>query len=57
MFICIYVAIGQKESTVARVVQKLEEAGAMEYTIVVSASASTGAPLQIYRSLRWCCHG
>lgn len=44
--ICIYVAIGQKESTVARVVQKLEEAGAMEYTIVVSASASTGAPLQ-----------
>ena len=44
--ICIYVAIGQKESTVARVGQKLEEAGAMEYTIVVSASASTGAPLQ-----------
>ena len=44
--LCIYVAIGQKESTVARVVQKLEEAGAMEYTIVVSASASTGAPLQ-----------
>ena len=38
--ICIYVAIGQKESTVARVVQKLEEAGAMEYTIVVSAGAS-----------------
>lgn len=44
--ICIYVAIGQKESTVARVVQKLEESGAMAYTIVVSASASTGAPLQ-----------
>lgn len=44
--ICIYVAIGQKESTVARVVQKLEEAGAMEYTIVVSASASEGAPMQ-----------
>lgn len=44
--ICIYVAIGQKESTVARVVQKLEETGALEYTIVVSASASTGAPLQ-----------
>lgn len=44
--ICIYVAIGQKESTVARVVQKLEESGAMEYTIVVSASASTGAPMQ-----------
>ena len=44
--ICFYVAIGQKESTVARVVQKLEETGALEYTIVVSASASTGAPLQ-----------
>lgn len=44
--ICIYVAIGQKESTVARVVQKLEEGGAMDYTIVVSASASTGAPIQ-----------
>lgn len=44
--ICIYVAIGQKESTVSRVVQKLTEAGAMEYTIVVSASASTGAPMQ-----------
>ena len=44
--ICIYVAIGQKESTVARVVQKLEEGGAMDYTIVVSASASTGAPMQ-----------
>ena len=44
--ICIYVAIGQKESTVASVVQKLEEFGAMDYTIVVSASASTGAPLQ-----------
>ena len=44
--ICIYVAIGQKESTVARVVQKLEEAGAMDYTIVVSAGASEGAPMQ-----------
>lgn len=44
--ICIYVAIGQKESTVARVVQKLEESGAMDYTVVVSASASTGAPMQ-----------
>ena len=44
--ICIYVAIGKKESTVARVVQKLEEGGAMDYTIVVSASASTGAPIQ-----------
>ena len=44
--ICIYVAIGQKASTVARVVQTLEQNGAMEYTIVVSASASDGAPLQ-----------
>lgn len=44
--ICIYVAIGQKESTVARVVQKLQEAGVMDYTIVVSAGASEGAPMQ-----------
>lgn len=44
--ICIYVAIGQKASTVARVVRTLEEAGAMEYTIVVAASASDSAPLQ-----------
>lgn len=44
--ICIYVAIGQKSSTVARVVRTLEEAGAMEYTIVVSATASDSAPLQ-----------
>ncbi len=43
--ICIYVAIGQKASTVASVVRKLEEAGAMEYSIVVSASASEPAPL------------
>lgn len=43
--ICIYVAIGQKASTVASVVQKLEQYGAMEYTIVVSASASEPAPL------------
>ena len=43
--ICIYNAIGQKQSTVAQVVKTLEEAGAMEYTIVVSASASDPAPL------------
>ena len=43
--ICIYNAIGQKQSTVAQVVRTLEEAGAMEYTIVVSASASDPAPL------------
>ena len=43
--ICIYVAIGQKASTVAGVVQKLEQFGAMDYTIVVSATASEPAPL------------
>ncbi len=44
--ICIYVAVGQKQSTVRQVVQKLTEAGAMEYTTVVSATASNSAPLQ-----------
>src|SRR5258706_4427145 len=44
--ICVYVAIGQKESTVANVVGTLEKHGAMEYTIVVTASASEPAPLQ-----------
>jgi len=44
--ICIYVAIGQKSSTVAKVIQTLEEYGAMEYSIVVSANASEPAPLQ-----------
>ena len=44
--ICVYVAIGQKASTVARVVRTLEEHGAMAYTIVVAATASDGAPLQ-----------
>ncbi|MDD2829297.1 MAG: F0F1 ATP synthase subunit alpha [Sulfuricurvum sp.] len=44
--VCIYVAIGQKESTVANVIRRLEEAGAMEYTIVVSSSASEAAALQ-----------
>jgi F-type H+-transporting ATPase subunit alpha len=43
---CIYVAIGQKESTVAQVVEKLKQAGAMSYTCVVSASASEPAPIQ-----------
>ncbi len=43
---CIYVAIGQKRSTVAQIVDKLEKAGAMEYTIVVAATASDPAPLQ-----------
>ena len=44
--ICIYVAIGQKQSTVAQVVKKLEEHGAMDYTIVVNASASESSTLQ-----------
>ncbi len=44
--VCIYVAIGQKESTVANVIRRLEEAGAMEYTIIVSSSASEAAALQ-----------
>ncbi|MBS1239873.1 MAG: synthase subunit alpha, partial [Proteobacteria bacterium] len=43
---CIYVAIGQKRSTVAQIVRQLEENGAMEYTIVVAATASEPAPLQ-----------
>ncbi len=44
--VCIYVAIGQKESTVAQVIRRLEDHGAMEYTIVVSATASEAAALQ-----------
>jgi F-type H+-transporting ATPase subunit alpha len=43
---CVYVAIGQKRSTVAQLVKKLEETGALEYTIVVAATASEPAPLQ-----------
>ena len=45
---CIYVAVGQKGSTVAGIVQTLEEAGAMAYTVVVAATASDPAPLQFY---------
>lgn len=44
--VCIYVAIGQKQSTVRQVVQKLKEAGAMDYTVIVSATAAQSAPLQ-----------
>src|SRR5437764_13717024 len=44
--ICVYVAVGQKKSTVAQVVRTLEENGAMDYTIVVNASASDPAPMQ-----------
>ncbi len=46
--ICIYVAIGQKQSTIAQVVGVLESHGAMDYTIIVSASANTPAPLQFF---------
>ena len=45
---CIYVAVGQKGSTVAGIVNKLEEAGAMDYTVVVAANASDPAPMQFY---------
>ena len=54
---CIYVAIGQKRSTVAQVVKTLEENGAMEYTIVVSASASDPAPLQFLAPYAGCSMG
>jgi F-type H+-transporting ATPase subunit alpha len=55
--ICIYVAVGQKESTVARVVRDLEENGAMDYTIVVSASASNPAPLLFLAPFAGCAMG
>jgi F-type H+-transporting ATPase subunit alpha len=51
---CVYVAIGQKRSTVARVVKTLEEHGAMEYTTVVSASASDPAPMQFIAPYAGC---
>ncbi|MCC6528067.1 MAG: F0F1 ATP synthase subunit alpha, partial [Polyangiaceae bacterium] len=54
---CIYVAIGQKQSTVANVVARLEKAGAMEYTIVVSASASEMATLQFLAPYAGCTMG
>ena len=44
--VCIYVAVGQKESTIAQVIRRLEEHGAMDYTIIVSATASEAAALQ-----------
>jgi F-type H+/Na+-transporting ATPase subunit alpha len=55
--ICIYVAIGQKRSTVAQVVDKLREAGAMDYTIVVAATASESAPLQYIAPYSGCTIG
>jgi F-type H+-transporting ATPase subunit alpha len=55
--ICIYVAIGQKRSTVAQVVKTLEEYGAMEYTIVVAATASDPAPMQYIAPYSGCAMG
>ncbi|HEX4882970.1 MAG TPA: F0F1 ATP synthase subunit alpha, partial [Casimicrobiaceae bacterium] len=55
--ICIYVAIGQKASTIANVVRKLEEFGAMDYTIVVAASASESAAMQYIAPYSGCTMG
>src|SRR5919106_537546 len=55
--ICIYVAIGQKSSTVAQVVERLREEGAMEYTIVVSASANEAAPIKWMAPYAGCAMG
>ena len=55
--VCIYVAIGQKRSTVAQVVDKLREAGAMDYSIVVAATASDSAPLQYIAPYSGCTIG
>jgi F-type H+-transporting ATPase subunit alpha len=55
--ICIYVAIGQKRSTVAQVVDRLREAGAMDYSIIVAATASESAPLQFIAPYSGCTMG
>jgi F-type H+-transporting ATPase subunit alpha len=54
---CIYVAIGQKRSTVARIVKTLEDRGALDYTIVVAATASEPAPLQFLAPFSGCAMG
>jgi len=54
---CIYVAVGQKRSTVAQIVKTLEDAGAMEYTVVVAATASEPAPLQYLAPFAGCAMG
>ena len=54
---CVYVAIGQKRSTVAQIVKTLEENGALDYTIVVSATASEPAPLQFLAPFSGCAMG
>ena len=55
--ICVYVAIGQKQSTVAQVVEKLRQYGAMDYTIVISATASESAPLNFIAPYTGCTIG
>ena len=55
--VCIYVAIGQKESTVAATVKKLEEHGAMDYTIIVNAGASDACSTAIPCSICRCNYG
>jgi len=54
---CVYVAIGQKRSTIAQIVKSLEENGALEYTIIVSATASEPAPLQFLAPFSGCAMG
>ena len=51
---CVYVAIGQKRSTVAQLVKVLEDAGAMEYSIIVAATASDAAPMQFLAPFTGC---
>ncbi len=55
--ICVYVAIGQKQSTVAQVVEKLRQYGAMEYTIIISATASESAPINFIAPYSGCTMG
>jgi F-type H+-transporting ATPase subunit alpha len=55
--VCVYVAIGQKQSTVAQVVEKLRQYGAMDYTIVISATASESAPLNFIAPYTGCTMG
>jgi len=52
--VCVYVAIGQKQSTVRQVQQKLKDAGALDYTIIVSATASASAPMQFIAPYTGC---
>ena len=55
--ICIYVAIGQKASTVARIQDTLKKHGAMDYSIIVSSTASESGPTPVHRPLLRCGHG